>query len=134
MTLSGGMIQGAGKIVGPLNNTGATPPVRLSPGAELDVQGAYTQSAAGVFETELSNSGTGLAQRQLLATGAGALNGTLRVRVTDTFVPVAGDTYTLGTFSSRSGTFSNLDMETLSGFVLVPFYNATSFGVVVQAV
>ena len=131
--LNGGAIRGGGTIAGDLRNNGTSPPVLFNSGGELDLTGAYTQANAGVFEVELQNTGTGTAQRQVLASGVGTLDGTLRLRVSDNFVPIAGDSYTLGTFSSLGGTFSTLDLEEVAGFVFVPFYTATSFGVQIAA-
>lgn len=129
VNLRGGMIEGAGQIVGSFNNDGSRPPVTLRPNGELDLDGTYSQMAAGVFEAELTNTGKGLAQRQILGTKGATLGGTLRVRASDTFVPVVGDSYVLGTFASRTGTFSTLDFEALNGAAFEVWYSATEFGV-----
>lgn len=133
--IEGGALQGGGLIDGPLRSTGSAQPQRLQPGAELDITGAFVQTSTGTLEVELTSAGPGLVQRQLLGTRNAALAGTLRVRVTDTFTAVNGDTYTLGTFNSVTGRFATLDIEVLpNGLELVPFYTPTSFGVLVQAV
>jgi hypothetical protein len=131
--LNGGVLSGTGTVVGQLRNNGTAQPERLLPGGLLHLTGGYAQGAAGVFEVELSNNGTGTAQRQLIGSAAGTLGGTLRVRLGAAFVPIENDSYTLGTFASRTGTFATLDLDTLSGgFYLEPFYNGTSFGVIVR--
>lgn len=132
--LAGGLLSGAGKVSGPLSSLGGSPPVRLRPNAEMDVTGDFSQSTNGVLEVELTGAADGVTQRQLLGTSAAVLGGKLDVDLADSFTPVAGKRYVLGTFANVSGAFATVDIEAPpTGFVLVPFYTATEFGVEVKA-
>jgi hypothetical protein len=66
------------------------------------IQAPYTQTAAGTLDIAV---GSGGADRLDIA-GSAALNGKLRVRTEQGFMP--SGTYTIATYTSRSGSFSSL--------------------------
>ena len=132
--LNGGAITGAGTIQGDLRNTGTSPPGGLRPDRTLVVTGAYTQGAAGVFDVTVDGAGTGAAQRRLRSQAACSFAGTMRVAVTADFSGEVGDKFLLATCTSRTGTFSTIEIETGDELlVLEPYYTATGVGVTVVA-
>jgi hypothetical protein len=74
----------------------------------LTVTGNYTQTAAGSLTLKVGGYNPGTDFDQLVVGGAATLDGTLTVQLTGGFTPVSGDTFTLLTFNSATGTFATL--------------------------
>src|SRR5690606_20148170 len=82
----------------------------LSPGV-LAVSGAYpAPQPEGVLEVELGGYAPGTEHDQLAVTGAATLGGTLRVVLTDGFVPEDGDRFLIVPAASITGAFAALDL------------------------
>jgi len=82
----------------------------VSPGDSLGGIGTFTVGAAytqtGALEIDLG----GLANHDHLeVTGAASLGGTLRLALREGYVPTAGDTYTVLTANSLTGTFATVE-------------------------
>ena len=103
MTLTGGILEGTGTVAANLTNGGEVRP-GTSPGT-LAVDGAYTQTAAGVLVAEITASGHDL----LDATGAATLDGTLEVETAAGFTPSVGDTFKVVEGASRTGEFADVN-------------------------
>jgi hypothetical protein len=107
LSMQGGTLEGSGSIGGSVNNSGGT----VSPGVNgpglLNITGDYTQGSGGSLNIELG--GTQSNQYDRLAVGGTAnLNGPLNTSTINGFTPQIGDSFTVLTYGSRSGTFSSI--------------------------
>ncbi len=111
LDFQGGVLRGSGTLTGAVTS-GAEVGPGFSAGA-LTVAGTYTQNAAGVYFVEIGGTAPVTEHDQLSVTGTGsaALGGTLRVRLIDGLAPSLGDSFTIATYATRSGTFSPLDLQ-----------------------
>jgi Tol biopolymer transport system component len=100
-----------------------------SPGV-LNIAGALPQGTSSTFNIELNGPNVGTEHDQLNISGLATLNGSLNV--TTSFAPQLGQTFTVLTFASRTGEFSDTTGLSIPGnleFDLV--WNATSLDLVV---
>ena len=79
----------------------------------ITVDGDYTQTADGILTLELAGITPTTLYDQLAITGNALLDGTLNVSLIDPFVPVAGDSFTVLTYLSRTGTFDAINLPIL---------------------
>jgi hypothetical protein len=70
----------------------------------LTINGDYTQTSLATMVIRIANTTPGLGFDQLNITGAAMLDGTLRVTLIEGFQPQSGDSFTILTFGSRTGT------------------------------
>ncbi len=107
-------------------NDGITAPGN-SPGM-LTYIGNYLPSSTGVLDIELGGLTPGSGHDQLAITGNAVLNGTIKVSVTGSYIPAAGDSFvvltTSGTLSDSFATVSaqfglHVNVRTYSNFVTV---------------
>jgi hypothetical protein len=125
--ITGGSLFGAtGSITGNVDLTGGV----VNPGdgvnliGELKVTGTYTQGSSGVTTIDLGGK-TAITQYSVLdITKAATLNGTLNVALVNGFTPVAGNTFTILEYLSETGTFTTLNLPTVSGDHWTVTYNA----------
>lgn len=105
---------GVGTIGGAVDNRGT-----LEPGTSiglLTIGSTFTQSPGGVYRMEIGGAGAGGVDYDLLqVAGAAALDGTLRVALTNGFTPVVGHTFTVLTASAFSGAFAVSDVPPVPG-------------------
>jgi uncharacterized repeat protein (TIGR01451 family) len=124
---AGGTLMGGAPdtFTGTINNTGAMVAPGLSPGI-LNVTGAFMQSGTGALNVEVNGLTAGTQFDQMNMTAAATLGGTLNVTLG--FVPNAGDTFIIMTFSSRGGTtFTTENLPNPGGGnVMTVVYGATS--------
>jgi hypothetical protein len=107
IAISGGSLAGSGSVSGPVvvSGTGALAP-GLSAGT-LSLGGAYTQQApSGAFNVELGGLTPGTQYDRVDVMGAAALAGVLNVSLIGGFAPAPGDSFTIMTYASRTGTFT----------------------------
>lgn len=91
-----------------LTNTGGTlAPGRTNTTGKTQVNGAYTNGVGATVQIQLGGTGQGMTYDWLHAGGGAALNGILTVALVDGFTPSEGDTFTVVSGSSISGTFAN---------------------------
>jgi hypothetical protein len=115
---SNGTLAGEGTIIGNLTNAGGI----VSPGnstGRLDVTGSYIQGSTSTLSVEIGGTLAELQYDQFFISGTASLAGSLTVDLLDlgagTFAPSFGDTFDiLKAGSGRSGTFSVLDLPSLS--------------------
>lgn len=121
IVIDGGLVHGDGAITGSLTNGGA-----VGPGediGQLSISGSYTQSATGTLEIDIGGL-MPITQHDVLSVGGPAsLDGTLRIRFVNGFVPSIGQSFTIMTYPSRTGAFSMIDVPCAGVSVSV---NATS--------
>jgi uncharacterized protein (DUF2141 family) len=107
----GETFSGTGTIQADLTNSGTISP-GTSPGT-LTVDGTYTQESTGTLAIEIGGTTPDTEHDQLVVTGAGALDGTLDVTLINDFTPALGQSFTILTYASRTGTFSAEDLPDL---------------------
>lgn len=113
VSIWGGSLTGTGSITGSVENFATMAP-GLSPGT-IAISEAYQQiGSGGRYEVELGGTAPGTFDRTVVG-GAVALSGTLAVSLVNGYVPVAGDTFEIMTFASRSGDFATMTGGTLGG-------------------
>ncbi len=112
---SNGMVESNATISADILNGGIVDPggdLSITKGA-LQLDGSYTQTAAGKLKVDLSGTVPATNYDQLLVSGAVSLNGTLQVRLSNSFVPSVGDAFNIIDGASLSGTFNTLQLDTL---------------------
>jgi hypothetical protein len=111
---NGGLLQGAGYIVGSGVSGNITNGGVLSPGAPglLEINPNYTQTAGGDLEIRIGGTAAGSQYDQLNVAGynGGAVNlaGTLGVQLINGFTPSPDQTFTIVTGASVAGTFAGM--------------------------
>ena len=104
--VQGGIFAGKG-TVGPAVDAKATMAPGLSPGI-LSVAGPLTQTATSHLAIQIGGTTVGTQYDRLDVDGTAALAGTLDLSTINGFVPALGQTFTVLTATSRSGTFANV--------------------------
>nr|MCU0223957.1 hypothetical protein [Acidobacteriota bacterium] len=128
IAIQGGVLAGSGTVTGPVtvSGTGVLSP-GLSPGT-LSLVGNYTQQGpAGAFNVEIGGTTPGSQYDRVDVSGAGSvatLAGVLNVSLVDSFVPAAGDSFTIMTYPSHTGTYT-LNLPTLPCLGWKATYGAT---------
>lgn len=115
VTLTGGMLKGAGTVDGNLTNGGT-----VSPGASagvINVTGDYVQEPAGTIAFEIGGAGSGDRDR-LSVTGSANLDGAVDVSLIDGFTPSAGQAFSFISAAARTGETA-ITPGFLAGFVPV---------------
>ncbi len=132
LAINGGTMTGSG-IVGyfGITNNGGT----LAPGTATTVgaislpnatTGSYSQSATSSYNVKLAGTATGQYDT-ISATKSATLAGTLNVSLINGFTPAVGNSFTILSAGSVSGTFTTTNLPTLgSGLGWKVTYNATS--------
>ncbi len=131
--ITGGTLQGAGKItantsVGNATGTAATINVGDSGKAGLlAITGTYTQLATGNMTGLINGTTAGSGFSQLTVSGTAALAGTINFTVASGFQSslFAGETFTVLTASSVTGSFSNTTIAIDSSFHFNVTYTST---------
>jgi hypothetical protein len=125
MSIQGGILQGFGTVTANVSNAGQVIPGLST--AILNETGSYTQTSTGSLVVEIGGLAPGTQYDQLATTGAAAIAGTLTATLVNGFVPVHGNTFTILTFASRTGTFATLNLPPLpAGMSWITTYNPTS--------
>ena len=130
--IEGGLLTGAGSVIGNVNNSGGV----VSPGASagmMVINGTYTQGASGSLLIELG----GLLDGQFDffdINGPAYLDGRLEIAFLDGFWPQVGDTFRALEYSSRSGAFADIDVLTCPSYQFDALYGSTGMTLVTTAV
>jgi hypothetical protein len=120
LDLEGGILAGTGVINATvLNNAEVDVGQPGSPGT-LTIVGDYTQTAGAVLVIQIGGRNPGTNFDQLNVTGQATVDGTLTVNLINGFRPERGDSFTIMTFGSGTGTFANINGD---GPSFSPFYN-----------
>ncbi len=117
---SGGLIAGDGVI----NVSGATfsNAGDVAPGASaglLNLTGDYVQGGTGALKIELGGLVMGAEYDRLMVSDEATLNGALEVSLIDDFFPSVGNTFTVLTYDSHFGTFSDTTSLDLGGGIVL---------------
>ena len=108
---SGDSLIGSGSLSANLTNSGTVSP-GSSPGT-ITVNGDYTQEASGTLAIELGGTTPDTEHDQLVVTGAATLGGTLDVTLINAFSPQVGNSFTIMTYGSVSGSFASASLPAL---------------------
>ncbi|MEM9280555.1 MAG: hypothetical protein AAGA96_01905 [Verrucomicrobiota bacterium] len=112
-TQAGNLI-GSGNIVAGVFQNQASVSPGSSPGV-LSVTGSFEQTSTGSLQMEIGGQAVGTEHDQLAASGSVVLGGELLLCLIDDFVPVDGQSFTIVTGSSVTGTFSSVDITGVGG-------------------
>ncbi|MEO5593714.1 MAG: T9SS type A sorting domain-containing protein [Chitinophagaceae bacterium] len=132
-----GTLKGNGQIFGSLTNSGILSPGN-SPG-RFTIVGNYTATASAVHQLEIAAANLydtiSIAEDISAPGGVAALNGTLTVGLLNSFNPSSGDSYKIMTYTSATGTFTNVNLPSLrNGLSWVVNYNAADITLQVTGV
>lgn len=108
---SGETFSGSGTIEANLTNAGTLSP-GSSPGT-ITIDGDFTQESTGTLAIELGGTTSGTQYDQLVVTGEAVLDGTLDVSLYNEFSPSLGESFTILTYTSHTGSFDTLNLPTL---------------------
>ncbi len=105
--------------------------VVLGAGADLKVTGTYTQGKSGTLKTEINS---GSSYGALSITGTAAIDGTLTLVQSKTFLAKAGETFAILSSAALTGTFATETSDSVAGtpgLYYKPTYSATGVTLVV---
>jgi len=126
-----GTLSGSGTITGSVTVGGTTAPGTSA--GQLNISGTYTQQSTGTLAIEIGGPTPGSQHDQLAVSGAATLDGTLSVEFIDGYTPSIGQSFTVMTYSSRSGTFAIVAVPCPAGFGVAVNVLATSVRVDIVA-
>ena len=131
-TVTGGLFQGAGTVSKnlTLGGGGTTPTLNVGDAGKaglLSITGTYTQLSTGTMTGLINGTTAGSGFSQLRVTGAASLAGTINFTVAAGFQGslFSGETFTVLTASSVTGTFSNSTIAINSSFHFTVTYTST---------
>ncbi|MBL9161667.1 MAG: hypothetical protein JNL18_02875 [Planctomycetaceae bacterium] len=111
---STGRVIGNGSILGNIANGGVVEAgVFSNLQGPLEVDGSYTQLAAGKLAIDLAGAIPATTYDQLLVSGSVSLNGTLEVLLIGPFVPALGNAFNIINGASITGKFTSFLLPTL---------------------
>jgi hypothetical protein len=94
---------------------------------KLTIAGPYTETSAGALNIDIGGRTVGTQYDQLRITGAATLGGTLNLDLINNFTPAIGNTFTIISFASETGTFANVNGTHINNNEhFVVNYNATN--------
>ncbi len=135
LRFQGGSVMGTGTIAGNVKSGARVSPGTSTSAGTLTIGGGYAQTGAGHFYVELGNPQPGYHDR-LNVTGHAKLGGRIWVAALEGYTPSAGDVFTVMTFASREGQFTEkwgcpgvgLDYEVIyeANAVKIAVFNAPS--------
>lgn len=135
--IAGGSLLGAGSFTGNLA-LGGTTAATLSLGdagksAQVKVTGTYTQNSTGTLIAAIGGTTVATQYSQLKVTGTAAVSGTLSAPLIGGFTPTVGQTFTVVSAKSVTGTFSNTTIAINSSEDFAISYTSTAVILTVTA-
>ncbi len=139
VNLTGGTFLGAGSLTGNVSVGGTKAGALLSVGdagkaAQMKITGTYKQTANGKLSTAIGGATVATEYSQLKITGATTLAGPIAAPLLGTFVPTVGQTFTVLSATSVTGTFSNTTIPINSTEQFTVSYTKTSVVLTVTAI
>lgn len=123
VNIRGGTFSGTGIVRGDVETGGVLAPG--DPTGTLTIHGNYSQTSGGTLMEEVGWI-NGANATLLKVNGTAKLSGTLALSLLTGYTPMIGDTFTLITFASETGSFSNVTGTDLgNGEVLALIYSST---------
>lgn len=129
--IQGGTLFGSGTITGSVTSSGITAPGNSA--GQLNISGTYTQQSSGTLAVEIGGPTPGSQYDRLAVGSAANLDGTITISFINGFTPMIGQTFTVMTYPSRTGTFANVDVPCPPGFGVAVNVLATSVRVDIVA-
>jgi hypothetical protein len=138
VSINSGSFLGAGSITGKVSVGGMKVGSLLSVGdaglaGQIKITGSYFQTVNGKLSTAIGGTTAITQYSQLKVVGAATLNGTLAAPLIGSFVPTVGQTFTVLSASSITGTFSNTTIAINSSEFFAVSYTATGVVLTVTA-
>jgi hypothetical protein len=130
--ITGGTYLGAGSVTGNFSLGGGTSNATFSVGdagkaAQVKITGTYAQLTNGILSTPIGGTTVATQYSQVKATGAATLSGgTLAAPLILAFTPTVGQTFTVLSATSLTGTFSNSTIAINSSEHFAISYTAAS--------
>jgi len=126
-----GTFSGAGTITGNVNMSGVTEAGDIPNPGRLTINGNgvgnYTQGSAGSYDVLIGGLSAGTQYSQLNMSGTASLSGTLNVSLINSFIPAAGNQFTILAAASLNGQFTTTNLPSLSsGLNWIVSYTSTS--------
>lgn len=116
LDIRGGLLTGAGNVAANVSNGG-----QVAPGSGVGlltitntIPQTYTSTTNSLVTFQIGGLNPGSGHDQIRINSSATLAGTLRAALANGYIPTAGNTYTVMTFTARSGLFTNfsfLDYE-----------------------
>jgi len=110
-----GTLNGSGKILGSLINSGTLSPGN-SPG-KFTIAGNYTANSTAIHQVEIASANLydtiSIVSDPSFPSGNAALNGALQVNLLNGYIPSLGDTFRIFSFTSSTGVFASVGMPAL---------------------
>jgi hypothetical protein len=136
--ITGGTYLGAGSVTGNFSLGGGASNATFSVGdvgksAQVKIVGTYSQLTNGILSTAIGGETVGTEYSQVKATGAATLAGTLAAPLLSSFTPSVGQTFSVVSASSVTGTFSNATIAINSSEYFAISYTAKSVVLTVTA-
>lgn len=126
LSLTGGTIQGAGTIKANTSNDATINVGDAGKAGLLTITGTYTQLSSATLNVSIGGATADTQYSQLKISGTASLGGTLTAALVNSFTPTVGQTFTILTASSVSGTFTNSTIAINSSEHFVVSYTSTS--------
>lgn len=131
VSVTGGSFLGAGSVTGNFSLGGGTGNATFSVGdaakaAQFKVVGTYTQLTNGILSVNIGGTTVATQYSQVKPTLAATLGGTLTAPLISAFTPSVGQTFTVVSAKSLTGTFSNTTIAINSSEHFAISYTATS--------
>jgi hypothetical protein len=123
LDIRGGLLTGAGNIAANVSNGG-----QVAPGTGVGlltitntIPQNYTSTTNSLVTVQIGGLNPGSGHDQIRINSSATLAGTLRAVLANGYIPTAGNTYTVLTFTVRSGVFTNFSFpDYLFGVVHTP--------------
>ena len=131
VSLQGGVLSGSGTVTGAVINNATVTIGGTNAAGTLQINGSYTQTAAGVLNMEIGGLTQGTQFDRLVSSGAGTsatLAGTLNLSTINGFSPSLGQNFQILAFVNRNNTvFTTVNGTALpNGLFFTPQYNLTN--------
>jgi hypothetical protein len=104
LDIQGGALSGTGTVTANVQNA-AVVDMGASVGI-LTITGSYTQLPGGQLTARLGGLSAGTQYDQLTVAGSASLDGTLALVLVSGYTPATGDTFTVLTYTSETGSFT----------------------------
>lgn len=127
---AGGLLGGSGTVGGNVNNNGVIAPAGSS--NNLSVTGAFTQTSGGEIQIDLAGTASGQFSRLAVSQQA-TLAGDISVQTSSGFVPLPGESFSILSFASDSGSLSVMNDTPFAGLRFEPVFSSTSLAILAWA-
>jgi hypothetical protein len=120
------VLKGDGTLTGLVSNTSG----QVAPSGLLTINGTFNQNTLGKLLIELGGTTVGTLYDRLSVTGLVMLNGTLDVKLINSFNPAVGSAFDILDWTTLSGTFATRNFPALTGAKTWDFSTLYTTGVI----